>query len=382
MNGIDRAEERHMFFSREPGTSKIRFLRSAAIAVTLLSCLAACREDEVPRTFKTPDDAVAALNEALGSDDPASVEVLFGPGSLEHLRSGDPVADREDIANVRKLIGEGVKFEDGAENTKWVILGKEEWPFAFPVVSKDGRWKFDLEQGIEELKNRRVGRNELYTLASLHAYVDAQREYYALKPEGDPPRFAQKFKSDEGTRNGLYWPTAEGEEPSPLGDLVAQAASEGYGPQPASGGDGAAQAATEPSAAGNGVSADGSATADGAAVPEAGAAKGDDATAASGEDVAADDGPRTFHGYRFRILTGQSKNAAPGEMSYLDKAGLMTRGFAAVAWPASYGNSGVMTFQVNARGIVFEKDLGADTPNAVKAITVYDPDQSWNPTGD
>jgi hypothetical protein len=164
---------------------------------------------------------------------------------------------------------------------------------------------------------------------------------------GDPPRFARKFRSDEGARGGPYWPTAEDEEPSPLGDLIAAAASEGYLQQP-DGGD----------AAGNGE------------------------PAGDGSDAGEDGVSQAYHGYRYRILTAQGENAAPGEMSYLDAEGRMTRGFAAVAWPASYGNSGVMTFLVNARGIVFEKDLGPDTATAVQAITAYDPDDSWSPTGD
>ena len=157
---------------------------------------------------------------------------------------------------------------------------------------------------------------------------------------GDPPRYAQKFASDEGTRNGLYWPTADGEEPSPLGELVAQAAGEGYG-------------------------------------KDQNATNGGDAAA---DDAAADDGPRAFHGYHFRILTGQGKNAPGGEFNYLDANGNMTRGFAAVAWPVSYGNSGVMTLVVNHRGMVFQKDLGEGTPNALPAL--FDPDASWTPTGD
>ena len=311
-----------------------RSMKWPALAAVLLASLVACAKDEVPRTFKSPEQAVEALNAALEKDEPADLEALFGPGSLEHLRSGDEVADREDVAHVRELIAQKVAFEDVDENTKVATFGNDAWPFAFPLVSTDGKWRFDLAGGIEELHNRRIGRNELSTLETLHAYVDAQREYFRAAPMGSPPAFAQRFASEEGTKNGLYWPTEEGEEPSPLGDLVAQASTEGYMQE-------------------------------------------------EGAPTEAGDESRAFHGYHFRILTGQGEHApGGGARSYVDKDGKMRTGFAAVAWPASYGNSGIMTFIVNQRGIVYQKDLGTETPVLVKAITAYDPDSSWQPTGD
>jgi Protein of unknown function (DUF2950) len=320
-------------------------LVAPALFLVLAWSLAGCRGDESPRTFKTPEQAIEALEAAISTEGSDDLEALFGPGSLEHLQSGDTVADRQEAAYVVELIGQRVTFEDVDETTKIASFGTDPWPFPFPLVSDGGRWRFDLEAGVEELHNRRIGRNELSTLASLHAYVDAQREYRAARPEGDPPRFAQKFRSDEGTRNGLYWPTAEGEEPSPLGDLLADAASEGY-------------------------------LISGDAAPAA-PADGDGEPAA-----AADDGPAAYHGYRYRILTGQGANATGGEGSYLDDQGLMTRGHAAIAWPVSYGNSGIMTFLIGRFGIAFQKDLGPDTEAVAQAITVYDPDETWTPTGD
>jgi hypothetical protein len=204
------------------------------------------------------------------------------------------------------------------------VLGKEEWWFPLPLVLKEGRWRFDAAGGREELLNRRIGRNELLVLASLHAYVDAQREYFAGGWAGRPPAYARRIRSSEGARDGLYWPAGEGEEESPLGPLYAEAASsrqQGAGPQP-------------------------------------------------------------FHGYYFRILEGQGPGAPGGARSYLDKKDRLTRGFAAIAWPAKHGNSGIMTFQVNQQGIVFQKDFGPETETAVAAIDVYDPDESWYPTGD
>jgi len=169
--------------------------------------------------------------------------------------------------------------------------------------------------------------NELHTLATLHAVVDAQREYHSEGRGGNPPTYAQNFKSSEGKQDGLYWPTNEGEPFSPLGDLIARAAARGYRMDQN---------------------------------PE----------------------PDPFEGYYYAILTGQGKSAPEGERSFLDKNGLMTGGFAAIAWPAKYGNSGVMTFLVDKQGIVFQKDLGPDTDKIARSITAYDPDTSWNPTPD
>ena len=318
----------------------LRSIVGMTLTAILLAGLAACRKAP-PGTFETPEQAVEALNAALAEEGPEDLEVLFGPGSIEHLRSGDPVADKQDVEHVRKLIAEKVTFEDFDDHTKIASFGNDPWPFPFPLVSEEERWRFDLEGGIDELHSRRIGGNELFTLATLHAYVDAQREYFKAKPMGDPPVFAQKFRSDEGTHNGLYWPTAEGEELSPLGELVAEAADEGY----ANLGAGADKASSD----------------------------------ASGEG----ERPGSYHGYHYRILTGQGEHVpGAGARSYIDAEGRMRTGFAAVAWPASYGNSGIMTFVVNHWGMVFEKDLGEETPTAVEAITVFDTDESWHPTGD
>ena len=318
----------------------LRSIVGMTLTAILLAGLAACRKAP-PGTFETPEQAVEALNAALAEEGPEDLEVLFGPGSIEHLRSGDPVADRQDVEHVRELIAEKVTFEDFDDHTKIASFGNDPWPFPFPLVSEEGRWRFDLEGGIDELHSRRIGGNELFTLATLHAYVDAQREYFKAKPMGDPPVFAQKFRSDEGTRNGLYWPTAEGEELSPLGELVAEAADEGYANLRC----GRRQS-----------------------VERRIAAKVKSLVPITATTI--------------RILTGQGEHVPPGARSYIDDQGRMRTGFAAVAWPASYGNSGIMTFVVNHWGMVFEKDLGEETPNAVEAITVFDPDETWTPTGD
>jgi hypothetical protein len=292
-----------------------------AASLTLLACSRAPQG-----TFATPEEAMQAIADLAGTGDDKKAEEIFGANGVELLRSGDEADDRADALRVKAMILEKVAFEDTDESTKVALLGNDAWPFALPLTRVDGRWRFDSEAGREELLNRRIGRNELQVLASLHAYVDAQREYAALPRDGKPAGYARKFLSSEGAHDGLYWPAAEGEEPSPLGPLLA------------------------------------------------------DATEERAQNAEA--GPQPFHGYYFRILEAQGKSAPGGERSYLDEKGAMTKGFAAVAWPAKYENSGVMTFQVNQQGIVFQKDLGAETESAVAAITAYDPDESWTPTPD
>jgi len=279
-----------------------------------------------PGTYKTPEEAVRAFGSLLGVGTTDQYEVMFGPGALETLLSGDETADHEDALRIKQMIQEKISFMDVGEH-KVALVGEDEWSFPIPLIMEEDRWRFDMAEGREELLNRRIGRNELFALASLREYVEAQKEYASEGRDGKPPAFAQTFRSSEGLHDGLYWPTAEGEPLSPLGDLLAIATKEGY-------------------------------------------------TLAEGE------GPEPFHGYYFRILTGQGPNGAGGARSYLDKNGLMTGGFAVIAWPAKYGNSGIMTFQVDRRRIVFQKDLGPDTESIVKGIQVYDPDDTWDPTGD
>ena len=273
-------------------------------------------------TFSTPEEAVRRLVEA--GDDEAAAEELLGPGGFALLRSGDEVADRQDLASVTALVKEKLAFEDLGEGKVIALLGNESWELPIPLVSEDGRWRFDIEAGREEIINRRVGRNELSTIATLREVVAAQREYASEGRDGQPPAFAQRLLSSPGKHDGLYWPVAEGEAESPMGPFVAEAAAEGY----------------------------------------------------------RSDAPIPYHGYFYRLLTTQGATAPGGARSYLDEHGRLTGGFALVAWPATYGNSGVMTFLVNQRGLVFQKDLGERTAELVAAMTSYAPDSSWDPTTD
>lgn len=273
-------------------------------------------------TFATPEEAVHRL--VAAAEDQDAADELLGAGGFELLRSGDDVADRADVEAVVALVGEGLAFEDLGPDAKLALLGRERWELPIPLVREAGAWRFDVAAGREEILNRRVGRNELSTLATLRALVEAQREYARQGRDGNPPCFAQRLLSTEGKQDGLYWPTGEGEVPSPLGPLVAEAAEEGYGEERGT----------------------------------------------------------PYHGYRYRLLSAQGAKAPGGAQSYRDERGLLTRGFAVVAWPATYDNSGVMTFLVNQRGIVFQKDLGRDTAKAAARIEVFEPDASWTPVTD
>ena len=304
-------------------TIQLRGICLTLVGAVLVAMLAACSKAP-PGTYATPEEAVQELGKNAGSGDAKKTEEMFGADSLDLFRSGDDVADHEDAMRVKAMIQEKLAFQDLDEKTKAAVIGNEEWILPIPLVLENGRWRFDAAAGREELLNRRIGRNELSALASLHAYVDAQREYKTQGRDRNAPSYARRFRSTEGKHDGLYWPVAEGEAESPLGPLYADAAKEQL-------------QATE---------------------------------------------QLPFHGYYFKILEVQGKNAPGGERSYLDKKGLLTGGFAAVAWPAKYGNSGVMTFQINQQGIVFQKDLGAETERVAPAIAAYDPDDSWNPTRD
>ena len=306
----------------------------ARLAPGLLSlALAACASrDAAPEhaapTFPTPEAAVRQL--VVAAEDEHAADLLLGPGGFALLRSGDDVADRQDLEAVGELIRQRIAFQYLDGDCALALLGDEGWELPIPLVREAGGWRFDVRAGREEVLNRRVGRNELSTLATLRELVEAQREYAAVGRDGNPPAYATRLVSGDGSHDGLYWPVAEGEEPSPLGPLVAEAFDEGY------------------------------------------------RTREDGGGAA----PIPYHGYVYRLLTGQGAHAPGGARSYLDGDGRLSRGFAVLAWPATYGNSGVMTFQVNQLGIVFEKDLGDVTEQAARSIAAFDPDESWKPTSD
>jgi hypothetical protein len=265
---------------------------------------------------------VKAAVAAAKNDDDKELIAIFGASAKDLLSSGDAVADKQRRERFLAAYDEKNSLVSG-KGGMVIVIGKNDWPFPIPLVKKGGTWFFDTDKGREEILNRRIGENELSTIQTMLAIVDAQREY-ARKAIGSDgiPQYARKFISDAGKKNGLYWETKGGEEPSPLGPAVAQAKKEGY----------------------------------------SGKKSGDE--------------PASFHGYSYRILMAQGKNAPNGAFDYIVK-GKMTGGFAVVAYPAKYGNSGVMTFMVNHDGVVYEKNFGKSTEKIATAMKRFDPDKTW-----
>ena len=275
------------------------------------------------KSFQSPEEATKALYDAVKAGDTKELLLIFGPAGKEIISSGDEVADKTARERFIKAYETMNKLEKETDNKVTLIVGAHDWPYPVPIVKKGETWIFDTMAGKEELLNRRIGRNELNTIQTCLAIVDAQREYALKDRDGNGLlEYAQKFMSTKGKKDGLYWEAKEGEQQSPLGDLVAKAVSEGYTP------------------------------------------------GKTGR------GPQPYHGYYFRILKAQGKNAPGGAYDYVVK-GSMIGGFALVAYPAEYGASGVMTFVVNHDGVVYEKDLGKDTARIGSTMTKYDPDQTW-----
>ena len=277
------------------------------------------------RTFSAPEDAVTALVAAVKAGNLDALLTIFGPEGRDLAASSDPATARMNRQVFAVAFKEQWHLEDTTPTRKTLVVGNEDWPFPVPLVKGAGGWRFDTEAGKEEVLARRIGRNELETIATCRAYVTAQQRYAQQGHDGKPAGVhAAKFQSDPGKENGLYWPAARGQKRSPLGDLVAQASAEGR-----------RYDADHPQ-------------------------------------------PTGFHGYYFKILTGQGAAATGGARSYLVK-GDMSGGFALVAWPAQYDATGVMTFIVNQDGTVRQRDLGPQTDAAARKMTVYNPDAAWRP---
>ena len=308
------------FSCRNSGARVIQRLVLMLLAVlALVLPTAASAAEPKPKTFASPDEAVGALMEAVKVGDEKALLSIFGPDGKTLVNSGDPVQDRNGREWFLAAYQEKHALSgDGERRT--LEVGGDDWPFPVPLVKAGDGWHFDTAEGKEELLNRRIGKNELNTIQVLLALVDAQREYASADRDGDGLlEYAQKFGSDKGKKNGLYWPTKEGDAASPLGSLVAEAVQEGYRKEGSK--------------------------------------------------------PVPYHGYHFKILRAQGKDAPGGAYSYLAK-GKMIGGFAFLAYPAQYGSSGVMSFMVNHDGVVYQKDLGPDTAAAGK-IDRFDPDQTW-----
>jgi hypothetical protein len=302
-----------LFQSIRPGRCWSAGLIVAAMLVVAIPAASA------QQLFQSPEDAVAALVAAAKSGEMKDLTKVLGPKAADIIESGDMVADTD--TRQRFVAAYDAKHSVVMEGDKKasLILGSEDFPFPIPLTRTKTGWEFDTAAGRNEILYRRIGRNELDAIQTSLAYVDAQNEY-ADKDRGTGPGvYAQRIVSSAGKKDGLYWPSDGGEQ-SPLGELAAQASAEGY-------------------------------------------------KVGGGE-------PQPYQGYYFRILTGQGPNAPGGEMDYVVN-GKMIGGFALIAYPAEYGNSGVMTFEVNHAGTVYQKDLGELTEVIAKRIKSFNPDQTW-----
>jgi Protein of unknown function (DUF2950) len=274
------------------------------------------------RSFATPEEAAAALVAAMRADDEKAVRTALGPGSDALAHSGDRVADRE--AWERFVAAYDTKHSLAPDPLGRMALsvGDDNWPLPIPIVRSGGRWSFDSHLGARQLVERRIGRNEIAAVRTLLVCVDAQKLYFQMMSRVGTGAYAQRLVSTPDHHDGLYWPETQGAPVSPLQPLVNQAVEEGY----------------------------------------------------PGADVSGK--PTPYQGYYFRILTAQGDNAPTGTMDYVVD-GRMTRGFAMIAWPAVYGASGIMSFEVNQDGVVFQKDLGEATDTLAPQIMLFNPDLSW-----
>jgi hypothetical protein len=299
-------------------SSLIARIAAAALVVCGVAALA---EDSQQKTFATAEDAVVALVDAAVAGNTQELLTLFGPEGQTVLFSGDPVMDQRNREVFLVAYAERAALMAVSPNRRVLYVGYEDWPLPIPLVKEGKAWRFDTAAGAQEILYRRIGRNELNTIDVAQVYVEAQQEYAAQAHDGKPAgAYAQRFASIPGKHDGLYWKSDDPEELSPLGEFAAEAAAQGY--------------------------------------------------RGTGEQ------PTPFHGYVYRILTAQGKSAAGGARSYIVN-GEMRDGYALIAYPAAYRVSGVMTFIVDQDGVVYQRDLGAETLNIAAGISRFDPDSSW-----
>lgn len=301
---------------------RIRLTLHAAVVLAVVCAATFSVALAQQKSFSSAEEAVEAAVTAARNNNEKDMLAIFGAQAKELLFSSDAVADKQRREEFLAAYAESHRLVAEGQDTI-LLVGKQDWPFPIPLVKRGNAWVFDTAKGKEEILNRRIGENELYTIKTLLAVVDAQREY-AMKDRDQNGllEYAQKFVSDPGKKDGLYWEVKPGEPPSPLGPIMARARSEGY--------KGQASITAPP-----------------------------------------------YHGYYYRILTAQGKDAPGGAYSYLVN-GKMIGGFAVVAYPTEYGNSGVMTFVVNHDGNVFQKNLGKNTVATGKSMKEYNVDSTWS----
>jgi len=307
---------------------KLRFLGSGpgrVVAAAAAGLLLAALPLAAQKAFDSPQQAADALVKASAANDTAALVEIFGSGSKDLVDTGDAVDDKNRHTKFAELAKEklNVAIDPKTPKTAVIEVGADDWPMPIPLVQKDGKWRFDAKSGRHEILARRIGHDELQAINLLRGYVEAQQEYASEARDGAPrPEYAQKWISSPGKHDGLSWQNADGTQGGPIGDLVAKALAEGHSSK------------SEP-----------------------------------------------FNGYYFRTLTGQGTHARLGRRDYI-VAGRMIGGFAAIAWPAKHGVTGIMTFLVNNDGVVFQKDLGPNTGQVAPAIKLFDPDKTWAITDD
>ena len=307
-----------------PATRRIRLttlLMLLLVTVLFLGCNRAAKPSFT--TFTSPDEAGNGLLDAAKAGDQNGLLAIFGTGSKDLISSGDAVQDKATVGAFVTGYEQMHRWRKMPDGSQVLLIGAQNFPFPIPLKKNDsGQWFFDTAAGREEILRRRIGRNELSVIDVCGALAGAQADYYSRRhADGSTKQFAVKFISDPGKQNGLYWESPDGQPKSPLGPLLAYATSEGYSVKP--------------------------------------------------------NAHQPFHGYYFRMLTRQGSHAPGGAKDYL-VGGKMVGGFAFVAYPAEYGNSGVMTFIMNQDGVLLQKDLGTATAQVASAMTEFDPDASWN----
>jgi hypothetical protein len=296
----------------------------ASVMVAAFLCTAASVAS-AQQAFKTPDEAASALASAAKTDDMKALNTVLGPDGEDIVSSGDEVADAATRQEFVAAYDAKHQIKMDGDNKAIMVIGPDDFPLPIPLARKDGMWRFDTAAGREEILFRRIGKNELDAIQACLAYVDAQNDYSEKDRTGAGVKtYAQRIVSRPGNKDGLYWPTSQGEEPSPLGELVAGATAQGYRVE----------------------------------------------------------GQRTpFHGYYFKILTKQGPAAPGGALDYV-VGGNMIGGFALVAYPAEYRNSGVKTFICSHSGKVYERDLGSNTAKLAEQMSAYNPDKTWSEAKD
>ena len=296
------------------------------ILICVFIAFAGCNKAAKPsyQVFASPDDAGNALLNAAKSGDPNTIIAVFGPDSKDIILSGDPVQDKNTDDRFIAAYDVMHRWRKMPDESQVLLIGADNFPFPIPLKKNTaGQWYFDVVEGREEILARRIGRNELSVIDVCMALADAQSQYYSQRlSDGSTQQYAVKFISDTGKQNGLYWESPEGQPKSPLGPLAAFATKEGYSLKP--------------------------------------------------------DSHVPFHGYYFHMLTRQGSHAPGGAKDYVVD-GEMTGGFAFVAYPAEYRNSGVMTFIINQDSVLLQNDLGKTTTETAAAMTEFDPDPSWSP---